>query len=65
MVAIEHSLYEFDKFYLTVIVKTSKTKYRVGGGTTMTEHMSCALSEDKSLFCVVEDICSICYTGRS
>ena len=45
--AREHSLSELDKLYCTVIEKTSKTKYRVEGGTTMTEHMSCALSKDK------------------
>ncbi len=56
MVAIEHSLCEFDKFYRMVIEKTSKTKYRVGGGAMTTEHLSCALREDKSLFCVSEDI---------
>ena len=56
MVAIEHSLCEFDKFYRMVIEKTSKTKYRVGGGATTTEQLSCALREDKNLFCVVEDI---------
>ena len=56
MVAIEHSLCELDKFYRMVIEKTSKTKYRVGGGAMTTEHLSCALREDKSLFCVSEDI---------
>ena len=53
MVVTEHSLCEF---YQTVIEKTSKRKYSVGGGATTTEHLSCALCKDKSLFCVVEDI---------
>ena len=39
-----------------VINKTSKRKYRVEGGAKMTEHLSCALCEDKGLFHVVEDI---------
>ena len=34
------------KFYQAVIEKTSKRKYRVGGGATMTGHLSCACSED-------------------
>ena len=33
MVAVKHSLCEFDKFYQMVIEKTSKKKYRVGGGS--------------------------------
>ena len=48
------------KFYLAVIEKTSKRKYTVEGGVTMTEHLSCALCRDKSLFCVVEDIWWLC-----
>ena len=60
MKAIEHSLCEFDKFYRAVIGKTSKRKYRVGGGATTTKHLSCALCEDNSLFCVVEDIWWLC-----
>ena len=60
MKAIEHSLCEFDKFYRAVIEKTSKRKYRVGGGATTTKHLSCALCEDNSLFCVVEDIWWLC-----
>ena len=55
MVAIKDSLCEFDKFYQMVIETTSKTKYRVGEGTITTEHLSCVLCEDKSLFCVVKD----------
>ena len=39
---------------------TSKRKYRVGGGATTTEQLSCALREDKNLFCVVEDIWWLC-----
>ena len=58
--AIEHSLCEFDKFYRAVIEKTSKRKYTVEGGVTTTEHLSCALCRDKSLFCVVEDIWWLC-----
>ena len=50
MVAIEHSLCEFNKFYWTVTEKTSKTMYRVGVGATTTEHLNCALCEDKTLF---------------
>ena len=50
MVAIKDSLCEFDKFYQMVIETTSKTKYRVGEGTITTEHLSCVLCEDKSLF---------------
>ena len=56
MVAIKDSLCEFDKFYQMVIETTSKTRYRVGGGAITTEYLSCVLCEDKSLFCVVEDI---------
>ena len=43
MMALEHSFCEFDKCYQTVIEKTSKRKYKVGRGTTTTEHLSCAL----------------------
>ena len=43
-----------------VIKETRKKKCRVGGGTTTTEHVSCALCENKSLFCVLEDIWWLC-----
>ena len=43
-----------------VIKETRKKKCRVGGGTITTEHVSCALCENKSLFCVLEDIWWLC-----
>ena len=68
MVAIKDSSCEFDKFYQMVIETTSKTKYRVGEGTITTEHLSCVLCEDKSLFCVVKDkwwpLKTVCVSGR-
>ena len=68
MVAIKDSSCEFDKFYQMVIETTSKTKYRVGEGTITTEHLSCVLCEDKSLFCVVKDkwwpLKRVCVSGR-
>ena len=66
--AIKDSLCEFDKFYQMVIETTSKTKYRVGEGTITTEHLSCVLCEDKSLFCVVKDkwwpLKTVCVSDR-
>ena len=60
MVAIKHSFCEFEKFYQMVIEKTSKRKYRVGGGATTIKNISCALCEDTSLFCVVEEVWWLC-----
>ena len=60
MKAIEHSLCEFDKFYRAVLENTSKRKYRGGGTTTDTPQVSCALCEDNSVFCLVEDIWWLC-----
>ena len=56
MKAIEHSLCEFDKFYRAVLENTSKRKYRGGGTRTATSQVTCALCDDKSIFCLVEDI---------
>ena len=45
-----------DKFYRAVLENTSKRKYRGGGTTTATSQVTCALCDDKSIFCLVEDI---------
>ena len=59
MKAIEHSLCEFDKYYRAVLENRSKRKYR-GGGTKVAAQVSCALCEDKAVFCLVEDTWWLC-----